>query len=76
MARWIALEGEELQDYLDGHMAPLMAQETEHGVQVWSPHWFTTGRLTGARTCSICGLLPLDYDSIEVPCEAKDKEDA
>lgn len=69
MAGWIALEGEALDDYLSARMAPLEARETEHGVEVFMPHTFSGGPGSDKR-CWHCGLLPLDYDRIEVACKA------
>jgi len=66
---WVALEGEALEDYLAGAMCPIEARETEHGVEVLDPHEWQYGRFTGAKTCSRCGLMPLDYDGIETECE-------
>lgn len=70
MAGWIALEGEELQDYLEGHMIPLEVRETDHGVEVFDSHTWQYGWLTYCKTCQDCGLLPLDYDGIEYACHS------
>lgn len=31
-------------------------------------HEFSRGRFTGAVTCRLCGLLPLDYDDYVSDC--------
>ena len=31
-------------------------------------HAYTTGRMTGTRTCERCGMLPLDSDDMLTPC--------
>lgn len=32
-------------------------------------HTWTISRFTGTKTCSTCGLLPLDEEDTESPCE-------
>lgn len=71
MGEWTALDEQAQQDYLNGYLIPLDVRETEHGVEVWMPHRFSErGRyLSGTdRICWDCGLLPMGYDRVEVPC--------
>lgn len=71
---WVPLEGESLEDYLDGHLIPLEVRETEHCVEVLMPHDFPETWQVH-RICRRCGLLPLDYDAIEYPCEERGTSD-
>lgn len=68
--RWVALEGDELEDYLNARIAPLWVRETEHGVEVYDPHEWSIGSGLGMwrKICRRCDLIPFDYDSIEYEC--------
>ena len=72
---WVLLDEEATEDYNDGLIAPLDVRETAQGIEVWMPHEWQYGWLSYTKTCARCGLLPLDYDGIEVPCEREDEDD-
>ena len=67
---WITLtDPTEIADYHDGTMSPLASRGTAAGIEVWMPHTFRTSPgWSGANVCLNCGLLPMDYDKVEIPC--------
>ena len=39
--------------------------------QHWGSHKWQTARFTGTVTCERCGLLPIDQDDLDSPCQVR-----
>ena len=59
----------EVMDAAERLLAEVIAEDEEDDDS--TSHDWQTARFTGARTCSRCGLLPLDDDDYESECEGR-----
>lgn len=66
---WLQMDSEDIQAYWSGEMIPLHVRKRAEGMDVWQPHDLSIRGIGGSRLCQRCGLVPFDYDSVEIECE-------